>query len=418
MANVVIMPKQGQSVESCTITKWYKQVGDNVEKGDLLFSYETDKAAFDEESAFAGKLLTILAEEGEDVPCLSNVCVIGREGEDISSLMESQIIVSDEPGLLQKNKNPLSVAKSSSAEPSSAEHIIEDGGRAFVSPRARMAAQRQGEDPLLAVPTGPGGRIVERDIYTLTAQIEEELPKDDLVDAGALYIAFTDKKLSGVRKATAKAMHHSLSSMAQLTHHSSFNAAQILEFRKQVKLANAKKSMDDITLNDIVLFAVARVLKDHSALNAHFLEDKIRLFHEVNLGIAVDTERGLLVPVLFGADRLSLCDIAKQSKRLIAAARSGRIDPELLTNGTFTVTNLGSLGVEGFTPVINPPQTAILGVCSIVSRIRETQQGLEAYPAMGLSLTYDHRAVDGAPAARFMQELGRTLENFYMMLAR
>ena len=415
MANVVIMPKQGQSVESCIITKWHKKVGDPVSVGDLLFSYETDKAAFDEESAFAGVVLAILAEEGDDVPCLDNVCIIGEAGEDISALVTQQT-ATEEPAAAEQSAKPQPVA-----EPLVTATTKEDDDRAFVSPRARMAAQRQGVDAAFATPTGPGGRIIERDIYALSEKGEaapKAAPQPELAVPSVPDAPYTDEKLSGVRKAIAKAMHNSLSSMAQLSHQSSFDASRLLAFRKQVKNASAQLGVEDITINDMILFAVSRVLKNHPDLNAHYLEDKMRLFHTVNIGIAVDTDRGLLVPTLFGADKLSLSEISKQSKQLIAAARSGKISPELLSGGTFTVTNLGSLGVEGFTPVINPPQTAILGVCAIISRVRETQAGLAAYPAMGLSLTYDHRAVDGAPAARFAQELGKALENFDLLLAK
>ena len=154
-------------------------------------------------------------------------------------------------------------------------------------------------------------------------------------------------------------------------------------------------------------------------MNAHFLEDKIRYFKQVNLGVATDTDRGLMVPTLFGADRLSLNEISVQAKKLIGECRAGTINPDLLKNGSFTVTNLGTLGVESFTPILNPPQTGILGVDTIVQRARQAGNGeIAFYPAMGLSLTFDHRAVDGAPAARFLKDLITNLENFTILLAR
>ena len=225
---------------------------------------------------------------------------------------------------------------------------------------------------------------------------------------------YTDVKLSSVRKVISKAMHASLSELAQLTNHFSFDATAILAYRERVKQNAEKLCLPNITINDIVLYAVSRVLKKHPDMNAHFLGDVIRQFSHVNLGIAVDTERGLLVPTLFGADTLSLAEISRKAKELAAAAQSGRISPDLLTGGTFTVSNLGALGVEMFTPIINPPQTGILGVCNITYKLKKTG---ETYPAMGLSLTYDHRAVDGAPASRFMRDLCTALENFDMLLA-
>ncbi|MEG0914908.1 MAG: 2-oxo acid dehydrogenase subunit E2, partial [Christensenellaceae bacterium] len=163
---------------------------------------------------------------------------------------------------------------------------------------------------------------------------------------------------------------------------------------------------------------VSRVLKNHRDLNAHYLDDKMRIFDNVNIGMAVDTPRGLLVPTIFGADKMSLNEISIKSKELAKAAQEGTISPDYLTNGTFTISNLGSFGVEHFTPVINPPQTGILGVNNIQTKIKMVGGEMKPYQAMGLSLTYDHRALDGAPASRFLQELCKTLENFSILLAK
>jgi len=173
-----------------------------------------------------------------------------------------------------------------------------------------------------------------------------------------------------------------------------------------------------ITVNDIILYAVSRVLPRHRDLNAHLVGDEMHYFRGVHLGVAVDTPRGLLVPTLFDADKMSLAEISAAVKKLIETAKGGAISPDLLRGATFTVTNLGSLGVEVFTPVINPPQTGILGVCAIVERVRTRDGALQAYPAMGLSLTYDHRALDGAPASRFLRDLTNNLERFTLLLAR
>ena len=169
---------------------------------------------------------------------------------------------------------------------------------------------------------------------------------------------------------------------------------------------------------DIVLFAVSRTIGDFRDLNAHFLDDKMRYFNHVNLGIAVDTERGLLVPTLPHAEELSLNALSTQAKVLITEAQSGKISPDKLSGASFTVTNLGSMGVESFTPVVNPPQVGILGVCTITRRIKITAAGDVSYPAMGLSLTFDHRAIDGAPAAKFLQALCKNLEHFDLLLAK
>jgi len=166
------------------------------------------------------------------------------------------------------------------------------------------------------------------------------------------------------------------------------------------------------------LYAVSRTLLNHKELNAHFMDDKMLLFNTVNLGVAVDTERGLMVPTIFNAERKSLNEISKEAKVLISECQKGTINPDLLKGGSFTVTNLGTLDIESFTPVLNPPQTGILGVNTIVQRVKEVNGEYVYYPAMGLSLTFDHRALDGAPAARFLKELKTNLENFTVMLAK
>ena len=213
-------------------------------------------------------------------------------------------------------------------------------------------------------------------------------------------------------------MTASLSSMAQLTLNTSFDATELMAYRKKVKENGEKLGLANITLNDMVLYAVSRTLPNHKDLNAHLLEDKMRYFTNVQLGMAVDTERGLMVPTIFNANKLSLNDIAVEAKKCAADCQKGSINPDKLSGASFTVSNLGSLGIESFTPVINPPQTGILGVDNIVTRVKEVNGQIKTYPAMGLSLTFDHRALDGAPAAKFLKELAANLENFSALLAK
>ena len=442
-ATPVIMPKQGQSVESCIIAKWHKQKGDTVSEGDVLFTYETDKATFDEEAKVAGILLDVFFEEGDDVPCLTNVCAIGKEGNTTEELR---------PGG-NAEAAPAEVAKVTAAPaPVAAVATGKAGETAKISPRAKGLAARRGVDATMATPTGPYGRIIERDVQALVdsgqgflsaaaegykpgmvgtgiggrVRVEDlaasPAPSQKAEAAPAAPVAtgaeFEDVKLPNIRKVIAKSMHASLSEMAQLTLNSSFDAAEIMGYRSKVKNSMEMLGLANITLNDIVLYAVSRVLKNHKDLNAHFLGDTMRYYNVVNLGIAVDTPRGLMVPTLFGADSMSLNEISIKSKELAKACQSGTISPDMLSGGSFTVTNLGSLGIESFTPVINPPQTGILGVDTITTGVKEVAGELKPYKKMGLSLTFDHRAVDGAPAARFLQELTRVLENFSILLAK
>ena len=231
-------------------------------------------------------------------------------------------------------------------------------------------------------------------------------------------VEYEEVKLSNIRKVIARTMHSSLSEMAQLTLNTSFDATEIINLRKKLKANAEKMGLTNITLNDILLYAVSRVLLMHKAINAHFTGETIRYFSNVHMGVAVDTERGLMVPTLFNANKKSLNDIAIETKELAQACQKGTINPDYLQGGTFTVTNLGALGIESFTPVINPPQTAILGVNTTEQRIREVDGTIQSYTAMSLSLTFDHRAVDGAPAARFLKGLTQALENFNVLLAK
>lgn len=454
MATPVIMPRQGQTVESCIITKWHKKKGDKVKVGDLLFSYETDKAAFDEEAKVEGTLLEIYFDEGDDVPVLATVCVIGQEGEDISEFLPSDASAEEEV----VSEGQQSVAESQGGTDIESGAVVPEGDSIKISPRARNLAERVGVDYRQATPTGPHGRIIERDIRQLmdkgqlvtpaareqymgtdgmlisgtgiggrvtTADLESvkgqahyEVPQLPVQGVKAGEADYEEVKLSNIRKVIANAMHQSLANTAQLTIHISFDATEILAFRNKVKEYGERLGLANITLNDIILYAVSRTLLKHKALNAHFLGDKMLLFNHVHLGVAVDTERGLMVPTIYNADTKSLDEISREAKELVEACRKGSINPDYLKGGTFTVTNLGSLGVEFFTPILNPPQTGILGVNTIVQRVKEVDGKIITYPSMGLSLTFDHRAVDGAPAARFLQDLKTNLENFSVFLAK
>ncbi len=414
------MPKAGITVESCIIGTWEKKIGDAVKVGDILFTYETDKASFECESTAEGTLLEIFYNEGDEVPCLVNVCAVGNPGEDCSALRPD----SAAPAVAEEKPAEVVAEPAKQAEVAApAVSTAVAGEKAAISPRARKLAERAGVDAALATPTGPNGRIIERDVRTLmdnpvVATAKAEAPVAEAAKAAVDEAEYTDVKFSGIRRAISKSMHTSLSTMAQLTHTTSFDATTILAYRKMLKAAEGEYA--GITLGDIILYAVSRTLLNHPDLNAHMLDDNnIRLFKHVNLGVAVDTPRGLMVPTIFHADEMSLLEISKAVKELAAQCREGNISPDKLTGGTFTVSNLGNMGVESFTPVINPPQTGILGVCCTTERVRKAADGsLQVYSAMGLSLTYDHRAVDGSPAARFQKELAHNLENFTALLAK
>lgn len=421
MATPVMMPRQGQSVESCIITEWKKKVGDEVHVGDVLFSYETDKSTFEEAAKVDGTLLAVFFQAEDDVPVLLNVAVIGKPGESFAEFAPDGAA----PAKAEQATAPVSAEAAKPAAQATAERV--EG----VSPRAKAAASQLGVDPAAAVPTGPQGRVIERDVLALAQESRtgsglggRQTATDVKTQASAATPAmsaptgtdYDEIKMPNLRRVIAKTMHESLSEMAQLTHNTSFDATRILAFRERIKSAPEGMELPKITINDIILFAASRVLMKHEALNAHCLGGKMRFFHHAHLGIAVDTPRGLLVPTLFNADTKSLGQIASESKQLSKTAQDGSINPDLLQGGTFTVSNVGIYGVESFTPVINPPQVALLGVCCITERVRTVNGQITAYPAMGLSLTYDHRAVDGAPASRFLKDLVTALEQFDLLL--
>lgn len=409
MANVVIMPKIGITVTECMLTTWHKNVGDKVVKGDILFSYETDKTSIDQESEFSGTLLDRFYEEGDVVECLSDVCVIGEPGEtyEKKAAAAKAEVKEAEVSVTEKKAAPLAAAESAPA-------LIES---APVSPRAKTFAKRLGVEDFSGIaPTGPEGRIVAADVEKAAANKAAAPVKVAPAAAEAVpatsFMSYAEKKQSNVRKAIARAMGASLRDIHQLTLNASFDAAALMELRKKFKASTATEVFKGITLNDMVVHAVSKVLPDFPALNAHLLGDVLRVFDHVNVGVAVDTDRGLLVPAVTMAETRSLLGISEELKVVIAAAKAGNINPDLLNCGTFTVSNLGSLGIESFTPVINPPQTGILGVDGITYRMKADNT---VYPAMGLSLTFDHRAIDGAPAAKFLQALCTYLENFELM---
>ena len=428
MASLVIMPRQGQSVESCIISEWKVKVGDTVAEGDVLFTYETDKSSFEEKAKEAGTVLAIFCADGDDVPCLDPVCVIGASGEDYSSLVPAKGGDEAKPAEAEtKAEAPKAEAAPTAETPAAADSKMK------ISPRAKHLAERTEADLSKAVPTGPNGRIIERDVNALldkgltvsAAKAEAEAKAAEAAPAAAVAAPaaeaeYEDVKIPNIRKVIAKSMHDSLANMAQLTLNSSFDADALQNLRASLKANAEKMGLANITLNDMVCYAVAKTIGGHKDLNAHWLDETqtIRYFKHCNLGIAVDTPRGLLVVTVPNADTMSLNEFAAVSKQLISEAQAGSISPDKLKGATFTVTNLGSMGVESFTPVINPPQTGILGVDTITRRVKLVDGKDVFYNAMGLSLTFDHRAVDGAPAARFLKDLANNLEHFDLLLVR
>lgn len=444
MATPVIMPRQGQSVETCIIARWFMKKGDKVNKGDILLSYETDKAVFELESPDSGTILEIFFQDGEEVMVLSNIAVIGQPGESIDEFSPG----SSSPALELKSETIESgktAQKIYDSNAESQEPVIAPGATEIkISPRARALAERMRVQISKVRGTGPGGRIIEKDIEAAaselrtTALASEIIEKEGMVAGteptgpGGRFRAadlkegrqdqqdeFIISKISNIRRIIAENMHASIQNSAQLTHHLSADARKMLEYRKIFKSGQSTEFGENITINDMVCFAVIKALKINPEINSHFLGDRIKTFHKVHLGIAVDTDRGLMVPALRNADEMSLPELSAGLKSLADKCRKGSIDPELLasTSATFTISNLGSYGIEMFTPVLNLPQAGILGVNTITYRPADIGDGVIGFiPVIGLSLTYDHRAIDGAPASGFLREVKRQIEDLNIEL--
>ncbi len=423
MAIPVLMPRQGQSVESCIMGQWYKSVGDEVQEGDLLFSYETDKSSFEEEAKSDGILLAVFFEEGDEVPVLTNVAVIGNKGESFQEFApgnsDSKPEKTEEPEPQKKDEESPKVIEFDVEEDNT-------GRKVRISPLAKNMAEKMGVNISSLKGSGPHGRIIARDIEaaSTTAQpaVEKHSPKQPemvqkpvapkIIQSGDDYEI---KSIPHIRKLIANAMYQSLQNSAQLTHHLSADARQILKLRAKYKQAFSKGDVSqNVTINDLVCYAVIRALEKYPQANTHYLNDKMKWFRKIHLGLAVDTERGLMVPALRNADDLSITGLSYQLQQLAQQARSGSVNPDLLSPeaASFTVSNLGNYGVEMFTPVINLPQSAILGVCTIVPRPKLIEEGVYGFvPMIGLSLTYDHRALDGGEATRFLSEIKNQIEN-------
>ncbi len=447
MVTEVLMPRQGQSVESCIIIGWRVKEGDPIEAGDPICDIETDKASFEVESPASGTILGIFYPVDSDVEVLKVIAAIGEPGEDISALRPVHADVVQGAQVTDKAKTRGTGSVPQAVTPLAQDQVAAAGA----SPRAKNLARNKGIDISSVQGSGPHGRVIERDVLAAqpaavspaaSARAAAEglnVPKTgsgiggrvlaaDLTAVARLAQAgvvtsrdfpgnLTEVPVKGVRKLIADRMHASLQSSAQLTHHCSADARAVLDYRRKCKSAPLNAGVGDISINDAVLYATVRTLAEFPELNAHWLGDRILRFENVHLGLAVDTPRGLIVPVIRYANLMNLKQLSAEAKRLAKACVEGNFDPDSLRGGTFTVSNLGALGIESFTPVLNTPEVGILGVCAIQPKPVIIEGEVEFVPHMGLSLTFDHCAVDGAPAARFLASLREKLAAFELTLA-
>jgi pyruvate dehydrogenase E2 component (dihydrolipoamide acetyltransferase) len=462
MATEVILPKLGQTMEEGTIVEWLKGEGEEVQRGEVLFTVESDKATLEAEAPARGYLRRILVPAGESVPVLTTVGIITRTlDEDISAFGQE----AEETAAASESAAPAETTEAAPPEPPKGTDPGRDG-RIFASPRARMRARENEVELRLVEGTGPNGRIVERDIYAFLEQQPKATPMARKVAAelgvdlrtvsgtgvgGKIVRADVEaaaapapaaqpvpvpaparapapavalpaaevasiEPLKGLRGIIAERMAASAQTTARVTLFTEVDATAFVEVRTRLKAAVTEEWGFAPGYNDLLGLMVARALREYTYMNARLSGDEIQRLDHVNVGMAVDTERGLLVPVIRDADRLGLRAFGQQFRDMVGRARERRSLPDDLSGGTFTITNLGMFDIDLFTPIINLPEAAILGVGRIQSKpvVREGQ--VVVAQMMTLSLAFDHRLVDGAPAARFLQRIKQLVENPYLLL--
>lgn len=459
MAHSVVMPKLGNTVESSIIVKWHVEEGQRIKQDDVLCEIETDKATMDVQAGADGVLLKRLRAEGDDVPVLEPIAVIGEPGEQFDAAAGAAALAGDSVKAVHnqeraaQNRDSATMPVRAASDTAPAAFVSNPVDIVAASPRAKKLAEERMVSLKGISGSGPHGRILERDVSAVlqnapgfssaareamvrsngaatgdgvgsglggrllasdVARLAEKAQESVAGARPADQPDYIDEPVKGIRKIISDRMLHSIQSSAQLTLHASAKADQLLTLRTRFKQSVPNLGLSGVTIGDMVAFSLARVLLRHPALNAHALPGIIRKFRHVHLGLAVDTPRGLMVPVIRNADSLSLKEISAQSKKLAKACVEGTISPELLSGSTFTLTNLGAFGIESFTPILNEPETAILGLCSIVPRPKADGTGSEM--RIGLSLTHDHRIVDGADGARFLKDLSAVLAEFDLYL--
>ncbi|HEY5484628.1 MAG TPA: dihydrolipoamide acetyltransferase family protein [Propionibacteriaceae bacterium] len=452
MATTVVMPQLGNTVESCLITAWHVAVGDTVESSTVLCDIETDKSTMDVPAGVAGTVLALLVEEGDDVPVKSPIVIIGEPGESVDA--SAAPAAEAAPASAEEAAPAAPVAPSASAATAVETPAVTPGGDAPASPRAKAAANAAGIPVQSAgVGTGPHGRIIERDVAAALAAgpgltvgargsdsyapgqtgtgIGGRVTTGDLVAPAAPAAAtsaaapiaaaatgtITETPLKGIRKLIADRMRESLAVSAQLSYDMSASAEAMLALRARLKATDPSLGLNLVTIGDLIGLVTAKVVRNHPNLNAHLVDGVLRSFSEVHLGMAVDTPRGLMVPTIRNAAAMGLREFAATTKDLAAQCQEGRISPDLLTGATFTVSNLGSFGITSFTPIVNLPQTGILGINAIVPAATIDAGGnIGVERRISFSLTADHQVVDGADAARFLRDLTTAIASVDLFL--
>ncbi len=401
MATEVILPRLGQGMESGTIVRWLKSEGEPVQKGEPLFELDTDKVTQEVEAEAAGVLLKISVAEGE-VPVGQTVAFIGAEGEDVPDVAAAAPPNDASNTVLQAEEE----ARSEPAPPPEHAATADGNGRVKASPLARRLARERGIDLRAVRGTGPEGRIVAEDVER--AEAGAPAPASNrLLQAPVAAGEVERVPLSSIRKTIARRLTEAWQiPVFQLQASADMTRVNALVARFRERDPDVR-----VTVTDVLTNVCAQALMRHREVNAEFTEDAILLHPRANVGLAVAAPQGLVVPVIRGAERLSLTEIAGVRADLVGRAREAKLRAEDLEGGTFTISNLGMYAVERFTAVLNPPQAAIVAVGATEERVVAVGGETAVRPMVTLTGTFDHRAVDGAPAAAFLQTLKESLED-------
>ena len=406
MAYEVLMPQLGLTMEEGTVSSWVKHEGDAVKAGDVLLEITTDKLTNEVTSEHDGVLLKIVAQEGEDIPGKGLLGYVGEAGE----------VVGDAAPAAPAAAAPAEEAPAAPAVPAPAP--VADGKRIRISPLARKTAQKLGVDYTAIAGSGPSGRIRQADILTAAAAQKSAPAPAAPAPAAApatpkaapteLADGDTAEKLSGMRKVVAQRMLQSHTEIPPVTQVTKVDVTALMQFRRELLEKTGKK----YSVNDLILKATAKCLAAHPEMLVSFDGDRIIRRAHVNLGMAVALDTGLIVPVIRDADKLSLDALSARAKDLAARAKDGGLTPDDYKGSTFTVSNLGMFGIELFTPIVNQPDAAILGVTAVEDElVMEPDGTIAKHQVMRLCCTFDHRAMDGAVEARFGMDLRDLLQS-------
>jgi pyruvate dehydrogenase E2 component (dihydrolipoamide acetyltransferase) len=416
MAEVVKMPRLSDTMEEGTVAQWHKKIGDRVEEGDLLAEIETDKATMEFEAFQEGTLLHIGVEEGNTAPVESILAILGEEGEDISALLDGAADGGDTDKEEADAQEEGSSSEVAASEPTQTpEPQTANEGRIKASPLARKLAEDKGVDLSQVKGSGEGGRIVKRDIDEFKpAEVKEEAPVVNMASAGAAPegMSYEELPVSQMRKTIARRLSESKFSAPHFYLTLDIDMDRAIEARKKLNELSDTK----ISFNDLVIKAAAVALQDHPVINSSWAGDKIRRNKDINIGMAVAVDEGLLVPVIRHANTKGLSSINKEAKEFAAKARDKKLQPEEWEGNTFTISNLGMFGIEEFTAIINAPDSCIMAVGGIKQVPVVKDGAVVPGNVMKVTLSCDHRVVDGASGAAFLQTFKGILEDPLRML--